>query len=90
MAALSENVRKILELREFRRHIRYIARDDCISASWIPPLFRKDPFNKMNDRAAQEQYRLMDLLTDAEFEQLYSELYKRDNNLVERAPENAD
>ena len=90
MAALSENVRKILELREFRRHIRYIASDDCISASWITQMFRKDPFNKMNDRAAQEQYRLMDLLTDAEFEQLYNELYKRDNNLEERAPENED
>ena len=42
MAALSENVRKILELREFRRHIRYIAEDDCISASWVVQFFKKD------------------------------------------------
>lgn len=90
MAKLTENVQKILQLREFRKHIRYIAEDNCISASWVVQFFKKDPFDKVNDRAAQEQYRLLDVLTDEEFEQLYHELYRQDNNLVERNPENDD
>jgi len=90
MAKMTENVQKILQLREFRKHIRYIAEDDCISASWVVQFFKKDPFNKVNDRVAQEQYRLLDILTDEEFEQLYHALYMQNNNLVERNPENDD